>query len=96
MSWLERVLGGARGAQDAPPHGDPERVAAAREVLDELRPLVAADGGHIELVSVEGGWVSVRLRGACAHCHASDMTLRGALEPRLRARLPWFVGLRAL
>jgi Fe-S cluster biogenesis protein NfuA len=38
----------------------------------------------------------VRLRGACGHCHARDMTLHGALEPRLRQRLPWITGLRAL
>ncbi|MEO0650456.1 MAG: NifU family protein [Planctomycetota bacterium] len=70
--------------------GDPARVAATEAVLAELRPAVAADGGDIRLLSVEGGTVRVSLHGACRSCAASVLTLKGALEPRLRERLPWF------
>jgi len=93
MSWLSRLLG---GEDDAAPRGDPERVAAVQRLIDEIAPLVAADGGEIRLVEVaDDGRVRVRLRGACAHCHASPVTLQGALEPRLRAELDWFRELRA-
>lgn len=97
MSLFDRFLGGMRGgSQDGPARGDPERVAAAERVLEELRPLIALDGGEIRLVAVEDDWVLVRLVGACKRCQASAYTLHGALEPRLRERLPWFRGLRAV
>ena len=94
MSWLGRWLGRVAAAEGEA-RGDPVRVAQVRGVLAAIEPQVAADGGRIELVSVEGGWIHVRFLGACAHCHSSDQTLRAVLEPRLRAKLPWFQGLRA-
>ena len=88
-AWLRRLIGGA-GA----PHGDAQRVGQVEAVLHEIEALVAADGGRIELRAVEGDQVVVALRGACEHCYASDLTLQGLLEPRLRERLDWFAGLR--
>lgn len=95
MSWLGRLL--ARGGSDherPEPRGDALRLAQVAAVLLELEPLVAADGGRIDLLGVRGELVFVELRGACTNCSASDMTLDGVLEPRLRAALPWFAGLR--
>jgi Fe-S cluster biogenesis protein NfuA len=93
VSWLDRVLGSERKPA-SPLRGDPARVDEVQRVLDELAPLIAADGGRVELAAVDGGVVRVRLQGACTHCGSSDMTLQGAIEPRLRAALPWFEGLR--
>ena len=62
-----------------------EKVSA---VLDEIRPLLQADGGDIQLVSVEDGVVKVRLRGACAGCPGAKMTLKMAVERRLKAAVP--------
>jgi NifU-like protein len=95
VSLLRRWLGGGGDAERAPPRGDPSRVAEVLAVLASVEPAVRADGGRIDLVAVEGGRVQVRLSGACSHCHASDLTLQGVLEPRLRAALPWFEGLSA-
>jgi Fe-S cluster biogenesis protein NfuA len=96
MSWLDRFLGSFREAPAPAPRGDPERVAQVERVLAELRPAFEADGGDVQLVSVEGGWVEVRLRGACTSCHASALTLQGALEPKLREGLDWVAGVRAV
>jgi Fe-S cluster biogenesis protein NfuA len=96
VDFLDRILGRARNV-GLPASGDPERVRVVQGVIDELAPLVAADGGSIELVEVgDDGWVSVRMRGACSHCDASSDTLRLALEPRLRAVAPWLCGVRAV
>jgi Fe-S cluster biogenesis protein NfuA len=65
--------------------GIQEKVEA---VIGEVRPLLQADGGDIELVSVDDGVVKVRLRGACAGCPGAQMTLRMAVERRLKARIP--------
>ena len=95
MSWLDRFLAGWKGHEEPapPPRGDPERVAEVEAVLRELRPMFAADGGDVRLVSVEAGRVRVRLVGACNHCSAVDLTVDGALKPRLSATLPWFTDL---
>ena len=98
MSWLERLLSGwaPEGPREAAPvRGDPTRAREAQAVLDELRPMLQADAGDLDLVAVEDGWVEVRLRGACKSGHASDTTLHGALEPRLKARLAWVRGVRS-
>lgn len=91
-TWLSRVFSGESSAE-----GDPERVRAAQRVLAQLAPALALDGGSIELMRIDdNGWVTVRLRGACASCSQQSATLSDALEPKLRAELPWFVGLRSV
>ena len=64
-----------------------ERV---QKVIDYIRPLLQADGGDIELVSVEEstGKVSVRLQGACKGCPGAAMTLRMGVERHLREKVP--------
>jgi Fe-S cluster biogenesis protein NfuA len=63
------------------------RVAA---VLEDLRPMLRADGGNIELVRVDEarGRVEVHLTGACSHCAAAVITLSMGVEARLREAIP--------
>jgi len=58
------------------------------EALKHIRPALQADGGDIELVSVEGGVVKVRLRGACGSCPSALMTLKYGVEERLKEEIP--------
>lgn len=59
------------------------------EALKHIRPALQADGGDIELVSVqEGGVVKVRLRGACGSCPSALMTLKYGVEERLKEQFP--------
>ena len=58
------------------------------KVLDEIRPMLIRDGGNVELVSIEGGVVKVRLQGACAGCPMSQMTLRNGIERVLKDKIP--------
>lgn len=58
------------------------------KVLEEIRPNLQADGGDIELVDVEDGIVKVRLKGACAGCPMSQMTLALGVERVLKQRIP--------
>lgn len=58
-------------------------------VIDQIRPLLKADGGDIELVDVTAeGVVKVRLQGACRGCPGAQMTLRMAVERRVKAQVP--------
>ncbi len=59
------------------------------KVLEEIRPNLQADGGDIELVDVgEDGIVKVRLKGSCAGCPMSQMTLAFGVERVLKQRIP--------
>jgi Fe-S cluster biogenesis protein NfuA len=58
------------------------------KVLNEIRPMLIRDGGNVELVSIEGGVVKVRLQGACAGCPMSQMTLRNGIERVLKDKIP--------
>ena len=62
-----------------------ERVEKA---LKKIRPMLQADGGDVELVDVEDGVVKVRLKGACAGCPMSQMTIKNGVERLLKAQIP--------
>lgn len=62
---------------------------AIEKVLNErIRPLLAKDGGSIELVEVQDGIVKVRLTGACHGCPMAQMTLTRLVETKLKDELP--------
>jgi len=50
----------------------------------EVRPELKKDGGDIELIDVDGNRVMVALRGRCATCTASEVTLKHYVESKLR------------
>lgn len=63
-----------------------EEVKAA---LEEVRPHLQVDGGDVELVDVqEDGVVKVKLKGACAGCPMSQMTLKWGVENYLKKKIP--------
>ncbi len=66
---------------------DKEKVQA---VIEEIRPMLQADGGDIELVDVEpeDGVVKVRLKGACGGCPMAQMTLQMGVQRRLQKEIP--------
>ena len=59
-----------------------------QKVLDKIRPALMADGGNVELVSVEDNVVKVRLTGACFGCPFSQMTLKNGIEQAVKEEIP--------
>ena len=55
-----------------------------KTIEEEIRPQLAADGGDIELVDVDGKRVVVSLRGRCSQCRSSEVTIRNLVERVLR------------
>ncbi|QDL08398.1 Fe-S cluster assembly protein NifU [Brasilonema octagenarum UFV-E1] len=65
-----------------------QKIALIQKVLDEeVRPVLIADGGDVELYDVDGDSVKVLLQGACGSCSSSTATLKIAIESRLRDRV---------
>lgn len=59
-----------------------------KKVLEKVKPSLQADGGDVEFVEVTDGVVKVRLKGACAGCPMSQMTLKMGIEKILKEQIP--------
>lgn len=83
------LIEGAGDVADAEP--DSEVVAEIKALLDSrVRPAVAQDGGDIlfDAFDEETGVLSLRMRGACAGCPSSAMTLKAGVEQMMRYYIP--------
>ena len=69
----------------------PRRLTELLEIVDVVRPVIAADGGELRVVSVdvETGVVTLELSGACGSCAISSATLNQGIDRILRDRLDW-------
>jgi ATP-binding protein involved in chromosome partitioning len=56
--------------------------------LEELRPMLQADGGDVEYEGFREGVVRVRLKGACSGCPSAGATLKYGIEKRLKEKIP--------
>ena len=65
------------------------RKLLVEELLATIRPAMQADGGDVQLVAIQDGVVSVRLKGMCLCCPSASLTLRHGIERTLRDRLGW-------
>ena len=76
----------AHATQDGP---DSEIVEQIKELLDtRVRPAVAQDGGDITFHGFDRGVVYLHMKGACAGCPSSTMTLKMGIENLLRHYIP--------
>ena len=62
--------------------------AKVREALEQVRPMLQADGGDVEFVGIEGKVVKVKLQGHCAGCPMAQMTLQQGIETRVKEAVP--------
>ncbi len=66
------------------------------KILEELRPRLQADGGDLEFLGVDQGVVKVKLKGACAGCPMSTMTIKMGVEQYLKKKIPEIVRVEAI
>ncbi len=61
-----------------------------KQVIDDIRPILQADGGDIELIDVDEktGIVTVGLRGRCGGCPHAQMTLQAVVEKKIKELVP--------
>ncbi|MFZ5801408.1 MAG: NifU family protein [Candidatus Omnitrophota bacterium] len=58
------------------------------KALESIRPSLQADGGDIQLVSIEDGVVKVQLQGACGGCPMSQQTMSLGVEKAIKRAVP--------
>lgn len=68
---------------------DGDIVKQIKELLDtRVRPAVAQDGGDITFHGFDRGVVYLHMKGACAGCPSSTLTLKMGIENLLRHYIP--------
>ncbi len=83
---IEGEADAGHAAHDGP---DAEIVSQIKQLLDSrVRPAVAQDGGDITFHGFERGVVYLTMKGACAGCPSSTMTLKMGIENLLRHYIP--------
>jgi NifU-like protein len=87
---IKELIGEVMGVRPEEPRKRPEklsnmkRMQLIQEVLErDIRPLLWADGGDLELIDIDGPKVQVAFRKACAGCASSGNTAR-MVEDKLR------------
>ena len=58
--------------------------AQIRSKLEELRGMLQADGGDLEVVEIDGSTVKLKLKGACGGCPHVAVTIKQGIERVLR------------
>jgi len=83
---IDRVTG---SLTEKPPQTKPltniQKIKLIEETLErEIKPALLQDGGDIQLVDVDGNRVVVKLKGRCASCAMSEITLKDYVESKLK------------
>ncbi len=65
-------------------------MTAVEQVIAKIRPALQSDGGDMELVEFnqDSGVLSLKFKGACAHCPIADLTFRGLIETEIKCQCP--------
>jgi Fe-S cluster biogenesis protein NfuA len=74
-----------------------ELETKVRNVIEQIRPYLQADGGDISFVELTGeNVVNVELHGACGSCPFSRMTLKSGVEDAMKKALPEIKSVEAI
>lgn len=70
------------------PFSDEDLKPAVKNIVDnKISPMLATDGGAMELLDVINQKVYIQLQGSCVGCSASGSTLKFVVEKELRSAI---------
>jgi Fe-S cluster biogenesis protein NfuA len=76
-------------SEEAGNENDSPIVQQIKKILNnEIRPVVAMDGGDIVFADFKEGVLSIYMKGACSGCPSSTATLKQGIEVRMKELLP--------
>ena len=64
-----------------------KKIDKIKELLDDIRPFLNIEGGDIEFLKYEDGYVYIKLTGACANCGYQDNTIKYNIESYLKEEI---------
>jgi Fe-S cluster biogenesis protein NfuA len=89
QSGAAAIEGEAAAAHAAHDGEDSDIVRQIKDLLDSrVRPAVAQDGGDITFHGFDRGVVYLNMKGSCAGCPSSTLTLKMGIENLLRHYIP--------
>lgn len=62
--------------------------AIKRTIANEIKPVVALDGGDVSFAHFTDGVLSLHMKGACSGCPSKSVTLKQGIESRMRELFP--------
>ncbi|MEN6307523.1 MAG: Fe-S cluster assembly protein NifU [Anaerohalosphaeraceae bacterium] len=88
---LQDVQGQKKGLQPQAAAVRPKKLSNIQKIQliqetirEQIRPVIRSHGGDLELVDVDGNKVIVALRGMCASCKMSEVTMKDLVQAKLR------------
>ena len=67
------------------PFSDEDLQQPVSEIIkNKIAPMLAQDGGAMELLKIKDGKIFVQLKGACIGCAASSSTLKFIVEKNIK------------
>ena len=64
-----------------------------KELIEKIRPYLNMDGGDIEYIKYEDGYVYIKLFGACSNCMYQDNTINDSLLDFFKSEIPDIKGI---
>jgi NifU-like protein len=62
-----------------------QKIKLIEEILEqEIKPVLKKDSGNIELIDLDDNTIYVKLRGACANCMTSQVTIKNFIENKIK------------
>ncbi|MBQ6841548.1 MAG: NifU family protein [Bacilli bacterium] len=62
------------------------------ELVEKIRPYLNMDGGDIEYIKYEDGYVYIKLIGACSDCMFQDSTINDGILTFFKNEIPEIKG----
>lgn len=64
-----------------------------KSLIDDIRPYLIMDGGDIEFVKYEDGYLFIKLSGSCQNCIYQDNTINDTLLDFFKETVPELKGI---
>jgi len=89
LDYKETLMGGGFSFENPNPLWiDDVSKAVAEVISNQVNPLVASHGGHVDLVGVDGGNAMISFGGGCQGCGMVDVTLKEGIEVMITEEVP--------
>jgi len=89
LDYKETLMGGGFSFENPNPLWiDDVSQAVAEIIAEQVNPVVASHGGHVNLIGVEGGKAMIEFGGGCQGCGMVDVTLKQGVEVMITEGVP--------